>query len=68
MSPLCGTNMEDIKAPECFYIEKQLCERMSIQVFHDDQGRKQRRMYKTGSTPLEWRTAATRRERSLTRE
>ena len=34
---LGGVNLEDIKAPECFYIEKQLTERMSIPVFHDDQ-------------------------------
>jgi len=32
-----GINLEDIKAPECFYIEKQLKERMNIPVFHDDQ-------------------------------
>jgi malate dehydrogenase (oxaloacetate-decarboxylating)(NADP+) len=32
-----GINLEDIKAPECFYIEKQLRGRMSIPVFHDDQ-------------------------------
>jgi malate dehydrogenase (oxaloacetate-decarboxylating)(NADP+) len=32
-----GINLEDIKAPECFYIEKQLSERMNIPVFHDDQ-------------------------------
>ncbi|WP_374546541.1 NADP-dependent malic enzyme [Rhodoblastus sp.] len=32
-----GINLEDIKAPECFYIEKKLRERMSIPVFHDDQ-------------------------------
>lgn len=32
-----GINLEDIKAPECFYIEKKLQERMSIPVFHDDQ-------------------------------
>ena len=32
-----GINLEDIKAPECFEIEKQLKERMSIPVFHDDQ-------------------------------
>ncbi|CAL1329156.1 NADP-dependent malic enzyme [Candidatus Providencia siddallii] len=32
-----GINLEDIKAPECFYIEKKLCERMKIPVFHDDQ-------------------------------
>ncbi len=32
-----GINLEDIKAPECFYIEKKLHERMSIPVFHDDQ-------------------------------
>src|SRR4249919_2952508 len=31
-----GINLEDIKAPECFYIEKQLRERMNIPVFHDD--------------------------------
>ncbi len=34
---LGGINLEDIKAPECFYIEKKLKERMSIPVFHDDQ-------------------------------
>ncbi|HMW17757.1 MAG TPA: NADP-dependent malic enzyme [Accumulibacter sp.] len=34
---LGGINLEDIKAPECFYIERQLKERMSIPVFHDDQ-------------------------------
>ena len=32
-----GVNLEDIKAPECFYIERQLRERMKIPVFHDDQ-------------------------------
>ncbi len=32
-----GINLEDIKAPECFYIEKKLRERMNIPVFHDDQ-------------------------------
>ncbi len=32
-----GINLEDIKAPECFEIEKQLRERMNIPVFHDDQ-------------------------------
>ncbi|WP_306545542.1 NADP-dependent malic enzyme [Malikia spinosa] len=32
-----GINLEDIKAPECFYIEKKLKERMKIPVFHDDQ-------------------------------
>lgn len=32
-----GVNLEDIKAPECFYIEKKLRERMKIPVFHDDQ-------------------------------
>ncbi len=34
---LGGINLEDIKAPECFYIEKQLRSRMKIPVFHDDQ-------------------------------
>ncbi|WP_067065259.1 NADP-dependent malic enzyme [Roseateles chitosanitabidus] len=34
---LGGINLEDIKAPECFYIEKQLSARMNIPVFHDDQ-------------------------------
>ena len=34
---LGGVNLEDIKAPECFYIEKKLRERMGIPVFHDDQ-------------------------------
>ncbi|MGD4786396.1 malic enzyme-like NAD(P)-binding protein, partial [Xanthomonas citri pv. citri] len=32
-----GINLEDIKAPECFYIEKELRKRMNIPVFHDDQ-------------------------------
>ncbi len=32
-----GINLEDIKAPECFIIEKRLRERMNIPVFHDDQ-------------------------------
>ncbi len=32
-----GINLEDIKAPECFYIEKQLKELMNIPVMHDDQ-------------------------------
>ena len=32
-----GINLEDIKAPECFVIEKRLRERMNIPVFHDDQ-------------------------------
>ena len=34
---LGGINLEDIKAPECFYIEEQLKKRMKIPVFHDDQ-------------------------------
>ncbi|NYT76794.1 NADP-dependent malic enzyme [Alcaligenaceae bacterium] len=34
---LGGVNLEDIKAPECFYIEKKLRARMKIPVFHDDQ-------------------------------
>ncbi len=34
---LGGINLEDIKAPECFYIEEKLRERMNIPVFHDDQ-------------------------------
>ncbi|MCP5472481.1 MAG: NADP-dependent malic enzyme [Sinobacteraceae bacterium] len=34
---LGGINLEDIKAPECFYIEKKLTERLNIPVFHDDQ-------------------------------
>ncbi|HPU79911.1 NADP-dependent malic enzyme [Accumulibacter sp.] len=34
---LGGINLEDIKAPQCFYIEAKLKERMSIPVFHDDQ-------------------------------
>ena len=34
---LGGINLEDIKAPECFYIEQKLSERMGIPVFHDDQ-------------------------------
>ena len=32
-----GINLEDIKAPECFYIEEQLKAKMDIPVFHDDQ-------------------------------
>jgi malate dehydrogenase (oxaloacetate-decarboxylating)(NADP+) len=32
-----GINLEDIKAPECFYIERKLRERLKIPVFHDDQ-------------------------------
>jgi malate dehydrogenase (oxaloacetate-decarboxylating)(NADP+) len=32
-----GINLEDIKAPECFYIEEKLRQRMRIPVFHDDQ-------------------------------
>lgn len=32
-----GINLEDIKAPECFYIERELKKRMKIPVFHDDQ-------------------------------
>lgn len=32
-----GINLEDIKAPECFYIERRLKEEMNIPVFHDDQ-------------------------------
>ena len=32
-----GINLEDIKAPECFYIEKKLKEELDIPVFHDDQ-------------------------------
>ena len=34
---LGGINLEDIKAPECFYIESKLRERLNIPVFHDDQ-------------------------------
>ncbi|MBK1688292.1 NADP-dependent malic enzyme [Rubrivivax gelatinosus] len=34
---LGGVNLEDIKAPECFYIERKLRERMNVPVFHDDQ-------------------------------
>ena len=34
---LGGINLEDIKAPECFYIEKKLKEKLKIPVFHDDQ-------------------------------
>lgn len=32
-----GINLEDIKAPECFYIERELSKRLKIPVFHDDQ-------------------------------
>ncbi|MBL0422729.1 NADP-dependent malic enzyme [Ramlibacter sp. AW1] len=34
---LGGVNLEDIKAPECFYIERKLRDRLNIPVFHDDQ-------------------------------
>ena len=38
ISPSFGAiNLEDIKAPECFYVEQQLIKRLSIPVFHDDQ-------------------------------
>jgi len=38
MEPTFGAiNLEDIKAPECFEVEKRLSERMAIPVFHDDQ-------------------------------
>jgi malate dehydrogenase (oxaloacetate-decarboxylating)(NADP+) len=33
----CGINLEDIQAPDCFYVEEYLRERMKIPVFHDDQ-------------------------------
>ncbi|MBI1954069.1 MAG: NADP-dependent malic enzyme [Proteobacteria bacterium] len=32
-----GINLEDIKAPECFYVERELRKRLNIPVFHDDQ-------------------------------
>ena len=32
-----GINLEDIKAPDCFYVERKLRDRMRIPVFHDDQ-------------------------------
>ena len=32
-----GINLEDIKAPDCFYVERKLRDRMKIPVFHDDQ-------------------------------
>ena len=32
-----GINLEDIKAPDCFYVEEKLKELMDIPVFHDDQ-------------------------------
>ena len=35
--PLVAINLEDIKSPECFVVEKKLRERMKIPVFHDDQ-------------------------------
>ncbi|MBX9926713.1 MAG: NADP-dependent malic enzyme, partial [Hyphomicrobiaceae bacterium] len=38
LEPTCGgINLEDIKAPECFIVERRLRERMKIPVFHDDQ-------------------------------
>ena len=33
----CGINLEDIRAPDCFFVEEYLREKMSIPVFHDDQ-------------------------------
>jgi malate dehydrogenase (oxaloacetate-decarboxylating)(NADP+) len=33
----CGINLEDIQAPDCFYVEEYLRQRMKIPVFHDDQ-------------------------------
>src|SRR3954454_11156053 len=33
----CGINLEDLKAPDCFYVERKLRERMKIPVFHDHQ-------------------------------
>ena len=37
LSPsFAGINLEDIKAPECFYVEEKLKELMDIPVFHDD--------------------------------
>ncbi len=32
-----GINLEDIKAPDCFYVERKLRQRMKVPVFHDDQ-------------------------------
>lgn len=32
-----GINLEDIKAPQCFYVEEELKKRLNIPVFHDDQ-------------------------------
>ena len=32
-----GVNLEDIKGPDCFYVEEECKKRMSIPVFHDDQ-------------------------------
>src|ERR1700742_1685772 len=38
LEPTFGAiNLEDIKAPECFYVERELRKRMKIPVFHDDQ-------------------------------
>mgnify|MGYP003640775451 CR=1 FL=1 len=38
IAPTCGgINLEDIKAPECFYVERELQKRLDIPVFHDDQ-------------------------------
>ena len=38
LEPTFGAvNLEDIKAPDCFYVERELRERMNIPVFHDDQ-------------------------------
>ncbi len=38
LEPTFGAiNLEDIKAPECFYVERELRKRLNIPVFHDDQ-------------------------------
>jgi malate dehydrogenase (oxaloacetate-decarboxylating)(NADP+) len=38
LEPTFGAiNLEDIKAPDCFYVERELRKRMKIPVFHDDQ-------------------------------
>ena len=44
-----GINLEDIKAPECFYVERKLRSRMKIPVFHDDQHGTARRSARSSS-------------------
>ena len=50
LEPTFGAiNLEDIKAPDCFYVERELRKRMKIPVFHDDQPRHQQRIQRHGT-------------------